>query len=71
MPFFSTYGVSCRPLEVGYRTTKIFDSGWIEYFGGLGLYWVLFNLSKVNQWFQYNNLNVFIFGVQHYLSHNM
>ena len=38
---FSTYVVSFRPLEVGYRTTKIFDFGWIEYFGGQCLYWVL------------------------------
>jgi hypothetical protein len=33
---------------------------WIEYFPGQGLYWVLFNLGKVNQWFQYNNLKVFL-----------
>jgi hypothetical protein len=41
MPFFSTYGASFGPLEVGYRATRVFDSGWIEYFGGQGLYWVL------------------------------
>ena len=51
VPFVSAYGVSFRPLEVGYRATRIFDSGWIEYFRGQGLYWVLFNLGKVNQWF--------------------
>nr|YP_009434171.1 NADH dehydrogenase subunit 5 [Hospitalitermes medioflavus]AQP30095.1 NADH dehydrogenase subunit 5 [Hospitalitermes medioflavus] len=60
MPFFSTYGVSFSPLEVGYKATSIFDSGWMEFFGGQGLYWVLFNLGKVNQWFQYNNLSVFL-----------
>jgi NADH-ubiquinone oxidoreductase chain 5 len=49
MPFFSTYGVSFAPLGVGYRATRIFDSGWMEYFGGQGLYLVLFNLGKVNQ----------------------
>jgi NADH-ubiquinone oxidoreductase chain 5 len=59
MPFFSTYGVSFGPLGIGYRTTKVFDSGWMEYFGGQGLYWVLFDLGKVNQWFQYNSLKVF------------
>jgi hypothetical protein len=32
----------------------------MEFFGGQGLYWVLFNLGKVNQWFQYNNLKVFL-----------
>nr|AIY61900.1 NADH dehydrogenase subunit 5 [Basidentitermes aurivillii] len=60
MPFFSTYGVSFSPLEVGYKATSVFDSGWMEYFGGQGLYWVLFNLGKVNQWFQYNSLKVFL-----------
>jgi NADH-ubiquinone oxidoreductase chain 5 len=60
MPFFSTYGVSFGPLGLGYRATKVFDSGWMEYFGGQGIYLVLFNLGKVNQWFQYNNLKVFL-----------
>jgi succinate dehydrogenase/fumarate reductase cytochrome b subunit len=40
--------------------TRFFDSGWLEYFGGQGLYWILFNLGSVNQWFQYNNLKVFL-----------
>jgi hypothetical protein len=57
---FSIYGVSFGPLEIGYRGTRAFDSGWIEYFGGQVLYWVLFNLGKVNEWSQYNNLNVFL-----------
>nr|YP_009351112.1 NADH dehydrogenase subunit 5 [Cylindrotermes parvignathus]AQP28589.1 NADH dehydrogenase subunit 5 [Cylindrotermes parvignathus] len=60
MPFFSTYGVSFGPLGVGYKATSVFDFGWMEYFGGQGLYWVLFNLGSVNQWFQYNNLKVFL-----------
>nr|QXT44473.1 NADH dehydrogenase subunit 5 [Apicotermitinae gen. L sp. CMRT172] len=60
MPFFSTYGVSFIPLEVGYGATKVFDSGWMEYFGGQGMHWVLFSLGKVNQWFQYNSLKVFL-----------
>nr|AIY61913.1 NADH dehydrogenase subunit 5 [Aderitotermes sp. TB-2014] len=60
MPFFSTYGVSLFPLGVGYSATKVFDSGWMEYFGGQGMYWVLFNLGSVNQWFQYNSLKVFL-----------
>nr|YP_009350527.1 NADH dehydrogenase subunit 5 [Tumulitermes recalvus]AQP27277.1 NADH dehydrogenase subunit 5 [Tumulitermes recalvus] len=60
MPFFSTYGVSFSPLEVGYSATSVFDSGWMEFFGGQGLYYVLFGLGKVNQWFQYNNLKVFL-----------
>jgi hypothetical protein len=34
MPFFSIYGVSFGPLEAGYKTKRVFDSGCIEYFGG-------------------------------------
>nr|QXT44239.1 NADH dehydrogenase subunit 5 [Adaiphrotermes sp. CIVT267] len=60
MPFFSTYGVSFLPLEVGYSATSVFDSGWMEYFGGQGMYLILFNLGSVNQWFQYNSLKVFL-----------
>jgi hypothetical protein len=58
--FFSAYDVSFGLLEVGYRATNVSDSGWIEYFGGQDLYWVLFNLGRVNQWFQQNNLKVFL-----------
>jgi len=43
--FFGTLGV-------GYKATRVFDSVWIEYFGGQILYLVLFNLGIVNQWFQ-------------------
>jgi membrane-associated protease RseP (regulator of RpoE activity) len=50
--FFLTYGVSFGPLGIGYMATKVFDSGWIEYFGGQVLYWVRFNLGMVNQWFE-------------------
>jgi hypothetical protein len=46
--FFSTYGVSFLPLGVGYRATSVFDSGWIEYFGGQSMYCVLFHLGRVN-----------------------
>nr|YP_006503955.1 NADH dehydrogenase subunit 5 [Coptotermes lacteus]AFM92455.1 NADH dehydrogenase subunit 5 [Coptotermes lacteus] len=60
MPFFSTYGVSFSPLEFGYGSASVFDSGWMEYFGGQGLYWVLFSLGKVNQWAQYSSLSVFL-----------
>jgi hypothetical protein len=49
MSFFSTYGVSFGPLGFGYKSMRVFDSSWMEYFGGRGLYWVLFNLSRVNQ----------------------
>jgi hypothetical protein len=59
IPLFYTYGASFWPLEVGYRTVKVFDFGWIEYFGGQGIYWAFYNLNRVNQWFQYNGLRIF------------
>jgi len=36
MLFLFTYGVSFGPLGAGYREMRIFDSGWIEHFGGQG-----------------------------------
>jgi len=36
--FFSTYGISFGPLGIGYRATRVFDSGWMEYFSGQGIY---------------------------------
>nr|AIY62082.1 NADH dehydrogenase subunit 5 [Parrhinotermes browni] len=60
MPFFSTYGVSCVPLSFGYYSMKILDFGWLEVFGGQGLYWLLMKLSSCNQWFQFSGLNIFL-----------
>jgi len=50
-----TYGVSVSPLEIGYKATRVFYSGWIEYLVVRVCTW-FFNLGSVNQWFQYNNL---------------
>nr|YP_009250643.1 NADH dehydrogenase subunit 5 [Heterotermes cf. occiduus 3.12.2.AUS]AMX22972.1 NADH dehydrogenase subunit 5 [Heterotermes cf. occiduus 3.12.2.AUS] len=60
MPFFSTYGVSFGPLGFGYKSMSVLDSGWMEYFGGQGLYLILFNLGSINQWAQYSSLSVFL-----------
>nr|URX52768.1 NADH dehydrogenase subunit 5 [Neotermes cf. insularis/malandensis]URX52781.1 NADH dehydrogenase subunit 5 [Neotermes cf. insularis/malandensis] len=60
MPYFSTYGVSLSPLLLGYNSSSISDLGWAEYLGGQGIYWLLVNMSNVNQWWQYNNLKVFL-----------
>jgi hypothetical protein len=34
MPFYSTYGLLLNPLGIGYMAVSVFDSGWVEYFGG-------------------------------------
>nr|WGO57984.1 NADH dehydrogenase subunit 5 [Pseudophoraspis clavellata] len=60
MPYLSTYGISYKPLILGYNTLSLFDNGWNEYFGGQGLYFLFMYLSKINQWFQFNNLKLFL-----------
>nr|YP_010875364.1 NADH dehydrogenase subunit 5 [Pycnoscelus surinamensis]WGW15111.1 NADH dehydrogenase subunit 5 [Pycnoscelus surinamensis] len=60
MPYLSTYGVSYTPLILGYSTLKSFDGGWNEYFGGQGLYMLFMGISKINQWWQFNNLKMFL-----------
>nr|UBN08963.1 NADH dehydrogenase subunit 5 [Panesthia tryoni tegminifera] len=60
MPYLSTYGVSMNPLMMGYFSMKSFDSGWNEYFGGQGIYNMYMCMSKVNQWWQFNNLSMFL-----------
>nr|UBN08755.1 NADH dehydrogenase subunit 5 [Macropanesthia heppleorum] len=60
MPYLSTYGVSMGPLMVGYFSLKTFDGGWNEYFGGQGIYNMYMYMSKMNQWWQFNNLSMFL-----------
>nr|UQJ75216.1 NADH dehydrogenase subunit 5 [Allotermes cf. paradoxus] len=60
MPYLSTYGVSLVPLLFGYYSSKVSDLGWAERLGGQGIYWMLIHLSSINQWWQYNNLSVFL-----------
>nr|YP_010946564.1 NADH dehydrogenase subunit 5 [Jacobsonina aliena]WGO57282.1 NADH dehydrogenase subunit 5 [Jacobsonina aliena] len=60
MPYIFTYGVSYYPLIIGYNSMKSFDGGWNEYFGGQGLYYTFMKISGINQWWQYNNLKMFM-----------
>nr|UBN08937.1 NADH dehydrogenase subunit 5 [Panesthia sloanei] len=60
MPYLSTYGVSSDPLMMGYFSMKSFDMGWNEYFGGQGIYNMYMYMSSVNQWWQFNNLKMFL-----------
>nr|AVN67672.1 NADH dehydrogenase subunit 5 [Symploce macroptera] len=60
MSYIFTYGVSYMPLIIGYNSLKAFDTGWNEYFGGQGLYYIFMKLSGINQWWQYNNLSMFM-----------
>nr|AVN67987.1 NADH dehydrogenase subunit 5 [Macropanesthia sp. B115] len=60
MPYISTYGVSMGPLMLGYISLKSFDGGWNEYFGGQGIYNMYMYMSSMNQWWQFNNLSMFL-----------
>nr|AIY61666.1 NADH dehydrogenase subunit 5 [Glyptotermes sp. A TB-2014] len=60
MPYISTYGVSLPPLLLGYNSLSVSDLGWAEKLGGQGIYWFLISMSSLNQWWQYNNLKVFL-----------
>nr|AVN68231.1 NADH dehydrogenase subunit 5 [Phyllodromica sp. Phil] len=60
MPYIFTYGISYYPLLIGYKSSKIFDGGWSEYFGGQGMFNIFMLFSMVNQWCQYNNLSTFM-----------
>nr|AVN67841.1 NADH dehydrogenase subunit 5 [Ergaula capucina] len=54
MPFIFTYGVNYYPMMIGYKSLKIFDGGWNEYFGGQGMFMLFIYLGKMNQWLQMN-----------------
>nr|YP_010946525.1 NADH dehydrogenase subunit 5 [Pseudothyrsocera sinensis]WGO57243.1 NADH dehydrogenase subunit 5 [Pseudothyrsocera sinensis] len=60
MPYIFTYGICYYPLIIGYNSLKSFDNGWNEYFGGQGLYYSFMKMSGINQWWQYNNLKMFM-----------
>nr|URX53441.1 NADH dehydrogenase subunit 5 [Calcaritermes emarginicollis] len=60
MPYFSTYGASPLPLLLGFKSLKVSDLGWGERLGGQGFYSAMMYLGNVNQWWQYNNLKMFL-----------
>nr|AVN68160.1 NADH dehydrogenase subunit 5 [Ectoneura hanitschi] len=60
MPYIFTFGIVLYPLMVGMKILKVFDNGWNEYFGGQGIFMVLKNFSSINQFYQYNNLSIFL-----------
>nr|AIW06217.1 NADH dehydrogenase subunit 5 [Siphlonurus sp. MT-2014] len=60
MPFLSTFGVSKIPLALGTQIVKSMDQGWSEKLGGQGIYKTLQSMSTTNQWFQDNDLKVYL-----------
>nr|YP_009647924.1 NADH dehydrogenase subunit 5 [Poecilimon luschani]QBZ37725.1 NADH dehydrogenase subunit 5 [Poecilimon luschani] len=60
MPFISTWGVNKLPLEVGFQVFKSCDQGWSEEFGGQMLYNQSVEYSRMVQWWQNNNLKMYL-----------
>lgn len=59
MPFISTIGVVFFPVNFGLKIFKSLDQGWIEYFGIQQFFKYFVEISKLNLFFQYNNLKIY------------
>uniref|UniRef100_A0AAU7BA40 NADH-ubiquinone oxidoreductase chain 5 n=1 Tax=Notoplectron campbellense TaxID=3073457 RepID=A0AAU7BA40_9ORTH len=62
MPMISTMGVNYLPLYIGDKFSKVFDQGWSEEFGGQFIYNTSLNSSQYMQWWQNNDLKVYLIG---------
>nr|YP_010554575.1 NADH dehydrogenase subunit 5 [Tachycines shuangcha]UYO78933.1 NADH dehydrogenase subunit 5 [Tachycines shuangcha] len=62
MPMISTYGVNYYPLSLGLKYYKVFDQGWSEDFGGQNIYNSSIEYSQYMQWWQNNDLKVYLFS---------
>nr|YP_003856676.1 NADH dehydrogenase subunit 5 [Euchorthippus fusigeniculatus]ADK77617.1 NADH dehydrogenase subunit 5 [Euchorthippus fusigeniculatus] len=67
MPYLSTGFISYLPLSIGYYSSKSFDFGWGEMFGGQGLYsFFIYLINYLQCWYDLNfkvYFLVFIFWV--------
>nr|APX39268.1 NADH dehydrogenase subunit 5 [Psylliodes affinis] len=53
MPYLSTLGVNFLPIKLGEMYIKVFDQGWLEYYGGQNL----FNFLKKMTFIQFMSIN--------------
>nr|AZL93523.1 NADH dehydrogenase subunit 5 [Xyela sp. ZJUH_2016036] len=60
MPILSTQGIMNLPLLLGSNMMKSMDQGWSEYIGGQGINMLMINYSLLNQWYQNNNLKLYL-----------
>lgn len=60
LPFLSTFGVNFYFLRLGNLIFKNFDQGWSEFLGGQGLNSYLVKTSKIRQFFELNNLKIYL-----------
>nr|YP_010259506.1 NADH dehydrogenase subunit 5 [Ahamus yushuensis]UIX24746.1 NADH dehydrogenase subunit 5 [Ahamus yushuensis] len=61
MPSLSTFGVNYYSLLIGQKMIKNIDMGWIELLSVQGMYLNLVNYSKLNNYFQMNNIKIYLF----------
>nr|YP_009244983.1 NADH dehydrogenase subunit 5 [Endoclita signifer]AMR73727.1 NADH dehydrogenase subunit 5 [Endoclita signifer] len=61
MPVLSTFGVNYYPLIISQKMIKNIDFGWNELLGAQGMYMNMINYSKLNQYFQMNNIKIYLF----------
>nr|QRV62596.1 NADH dehydrogenase subunit 5 [Nebrioporus millingeni] len=60
LPNISTFFMNYLPLMLSYKLFKNFDQGWNEYFSGQGIYLNLKNNTLFFQFFQNNNMKIFL-----------
>nr|ASL24543.1 NADH dehydrogenase subunit 5 [Semanotus bifasciatus] len=59
MPILSTLGVNYYPVKLGDVYIKIFDQGWLEYYGGQNLSSKISLVTQVFQLFSRNHLKIY------------
>nr|YP_009349955.1 NADH dehydrogenase subunit 5 [Lipotactes tripyrga]AQM40129.1 NADH dehydrogenase subunit 5 [Lipotactes tripyrga] len=60
MPLISTYGMAYFPLSLGMLMMQSLDQGWSEMWGGQMIYLQMSDYSKMIQWWQFNNLSIYV-----------
>lgn len=61
IPRLSTFGVNYYSLVIGQKIIKNIDIGWIELLSVQGIYLNLVNYRKLNNYFQINNIKIYLF----------
>nr|YP_010627155.1 NADH dehydrogenase subunit 5 [Mecodina praecipua]WBK26846.1 NADH dehydrogenase subunit 5 [Mecodina praecipua] len=62
MPNLSTYGLSYYFLNFGQNLLKTIDMGWSEIYSGLGMMEIVKKYSILYNFFQMNNLKIYLFS---------
>nr|YP_010554653.1 NADH dehydrogenase subunit 5 [Hydropsyche formosana]UYO79286.1 NADH dehydrogenase subunit 5 [Hydropsyche formosana] len=61
IPLLSLYGMNLLILNLSFKVMKILDSGWLEEMGGMNMYNKFMLYSKLNYYFYFNSMKLFIF----------